>query len=132
MSEVAGQTTAEADAELMAKFTPTMDEDLNVSGAWGVVFEWVRENNRLLAAGQMSPVQAAAGHAAWAKIDSVFGLGAKVQAEEAPPEIQQLLEDRQVARKARDFKRSDAIRDELKVKGWIIEDTPKGARLKRL
>jgi len=35
-------------------------------------------------------------------------------------------------RKAKDFKRADAIRDELKSKGWIIEDTPRGARLKRL
>ena len=37
----------------------------------------------------------------------------------------------QAARKAKDFKRSDAIRDELKAKGWTIEDTPKGPRLKR-
>jgi cysteinyl-tRNA synthetase len=43
-----------------------------------------------------------------------------------------LLEERQAARKARDFKRADAIRDELKAKGWVIEDTPKGARLKKL
>ena len=42
-----------------------------------------------------------------------------------------LLDERQAARKAKDFKRSDAIRDELKAKGWVIEDTPKGARLKR-
>ena len=49
-----------------------------------------------------------------------------------PAEITALLEARQAARKARDFKRADAIRDELKAKGWVIEDTPKGARAKRL
>jgi cysteinyl-tRNA synthetase len=49
-----------------------------------------------------------------------------------PPEINALLEARQAARKAKDFKRSDAIRDELKAKGWVIEDTPKGARAKRI
>ena len=43
-----------------------------------------------------------------------------------------LLEERQAARKAKDFKRSDAIREELKTKGWMIEDTPKGPRLKRI
>jgi cysteinyl-tRNA synthetase len=43
-----------------------------------------------------------------------------------------LLEERQAARKAKDFKRSDAIRDELKAKGWMIEDTPKGPRLKQI
>ncbi len=51
---------------------------------------------------------------------------------EVPAELKALLEQRQAARKAKDFKRADAIRDELKAKGWIIEDTPKGARLKRL
>ena len=48
-----------------------------------------------------------------------------------PPEMQALLEAREAARKAKDFKRSDALRDELKAKGWIIEDTPKGSRLKK-
>jgi cysteinyl-tRNA synthetase len=43
-----------------------------------------------------------------------------------------LLEARQATRKAKDFKRSDVIRDELKAKGWAIEDTPKGPKLKRI
>jgi cysteinyl-tRNA synthetase len=52
--------------------------------------------------------------------------------EEIPAEILALLEERQAARKAKNFARSDAIRDELKSKGWVIEDTPKGPRLKRI
>jgi cysteinyl-tRNA synthetase len=60
-----------------------------------------------------------------------LGVGAPVEVE-VPPEINALLEARQAARKAKDFKRSDAIRDELKSKGWGIEDTPKGARVKRI
>jgi cysteinyl-tRNA synthetase len=107
-----------------------MDEDLNVSAGWAVLFDWVRDTNRSLAAGQLTATQAAAGLAAWQKIDSVFGVGRK-QESEAPPEIVQLLEDRQAARKAKDFKRADALREELKNKGWIIEDTPKGPRLKQ-
>ena len=51
---------------------------------------------------------------------------------EVPAEIAALLEARQAARKAKDFKRADAIRDELKAKGWIIEDTPKGPKLKKI
>jgi cysteinyl-tRNA synthetase len=51
---------------------------------------------------------------------------------EAPPQIHALMEAREAARKAKDFKRSDALRDELKAKGWIIEDTPKGPRLKKI
>ena len=58
-------------------------------------------------------------------------LGGKPAAE-APPELLALLEERQAARKSKNFARSDAIRDELKAKGWQIEDTPKGPRLKKL
>ncbi len=131
LQEIAGATTAAPDADWVSRFTVALDYDLNVSAGWGTVFEWVREMNRLLAANQVSPAQAAAGLAAWEKIDTVFGIGRKGDGE-APPEIQALLADRQAARKAKDFKRADALRDELKGRGWQIEDTPKGTRLKRL
>ncbi|HTA30905.1 MAG TPA: cysteine--tRNA ligase [Candidatus Cybelea sp.] len=126
----AAGATAPAEQELVAQFSVALDEDLNISGAWGAVFEWVRENNRLLDSGKVDPPHAAAALAAWDKIDSVLALG---RAEEAdvPAELLALLEERQAARKARDFKRADAIRDELKAKGWVIEDTPKGPRLKK-
>ncbi len=122
--------TAPAEAELVAQFSAALDEDLNISGAWGAVFEWVRENNRLLDSGKVDPPFAAAALAAWEKIDSVLALG-RVEEADVPAELLALLEERQAARKARDFKRADAIRDELKAKGWVIEDTPKGARLKK-
>ncbi|HZO85234.1 MAG TPA: DALR domain-containing protein, partial [Verrucomicrobiae bacterium] len=131
LQEIAAGQTAPPDSALLQRFTEAMDEDLNVSAGWAVLFEWVREMNRSLATGQVNPTQAAAGLAAWQKIDSVFGVGQK-QESEAPPEIVKLLEDRQAARKARDFKRADMLREELKSKGWVIEDTPKGPRLKRL
>jgi cysteinyl-tRNA synthetase len=46
--------------------------------------------------------------------------------------LQVLLEQREAARKSRDFKRADAIREELKAKGWLVEDTPKGPKLKQI
>ena len=132
LRDLAGETKAEARGELIEQFTRSMDEDLNVSGAWGHVFEWVRATNKAIAENAIS-AEAAAGHlAAWEKLDSVLGVGAKAAAAEVPAELLQLLEERQAARKAKDFKRSDAIRDELKAKGWVIEDTPKGPRLKRV
>jgi len=127
----AAGSTASAEDGLAAQFSAALDEDFNISGAWGAIFEWVRENNRLLAAGEATPERAAAALAAWEKIDSVLALG-RVDEAALPAELQALLGERQAARKARDFKRSDAIRDELKAKGWVIEDTPKGARLKKL
>ncbi len=130
LDELTGGAKVEANPSLAAQLTAALDEDLNVSAAWAAVFDWVRETNRLLASGQLTPPLAASALAAWEQVDSVLGLGRKGGVE-APPEIQALLEERQAARKAKDFKRSDAVRDELKTKGWIIEDTPKGPKLKR-
>jgi len=117
--------------ELIDSFTTALDDDLNISAAWGAVFDWVRETNRLLAESSLVSVNATDALAAWDKIDSVLGIGVKPEAE-APTEIVALLEARQAARKAKDFKRADAIRDELKAKGWVIEDTPKGPKLKKI
>jgi cysteinyl-tRNA synthetase len=126
---LAGTTKAAPDEKLLRVFTEVMDEDLNVSAAWGAVFEWVREQNRLLAGDQLSPPAAASAWATWEKLDAVLGLGQR-DAREAPPEILALLAARQAARQAKDFKKADSLRDELKSKGWLIEDTPQGAKLK--
>jgi cysteinyl-tRNA synthetase len=87
--------------------------------------------NKRLAAGSVTAAEAAAALAAWTRADSVLAVGAKVEAAEIPAELTALLAARQAARQARDFKRSDALRDELKAKGWVIEDTPKGPKLKK-
>ena len=123
---------AGAPAQLLAGFSAALSDDLNVSAAWGAVFKWVTETNKRIAENSLSAIDAAAALAAWAKVDSVLGVGAKLEAEEIPAEIQALLEARQAARQAKDFKKSDTIRDELKAKGWVIEDTPKGPKLKKI
>jgi len=125
------ETVLGAPDELFTRFSTALDDDLNISAAWGAVFEWVRETNRRLAENSISSADATAALAAWNKIDSVLGIGTAREVE-APAEINALLEARQAARKAKDFKRSDAIRDELKAKGWIIEDSPKGPKLKKI
>jgi cysteinyl-tRNA synthetase len=118
-------------ARLVDDFASALDEDLNVSAAWGAVFKWVTATNKRVAENSLSADGAATAQTAWKKIDSVLGIDAPAEAE-APPEIIDLLEARQAARKAKDFKRSDTLRDELKAKGWAIEDTPKGQKLKRI
>jgi cysteinyl-tRNA synthetase len=118
-------------SKLISDFTAALDDDLNISAAWGAVFEWVRETNRRLAENSLSAAEATAALTAWNKIDSVLGIGAPAEPE-VPAELNALLEARQTARKAKDFKRSDAIRGELKAKGWVIEDTPKGPKLKKI
>jgi cysteinyl-tRNA synthetase len=126
----AGSETG-APNKLLASFTDALDDDLNISAAWGTVFEWVRETNRRLAENSLNAADASSALTAWDKIDSVLGVGAAIGFE-IPVEMNLLLEARQAARKAKDFKRADAIRDELKAKGWVIEDTPKGPKLKKI
>ena len=129
LHETAGGATAPPDGGLLARFTEALDDDLNISAAWAAVFEWVRDCNRRLAENALSSAQAAAQWAAWQKVDAVLGVSA-TQALEAPAEVQALLAARQAARKAKAFNQADALRDQIKAKGWIIEDTSKGPKLK--
>jgi cysteinyl-tRNA synthetase len=131
LREAAGAAKPSDDSSLTRQFVEVMDDDLNVSGAWGKIFEWVSEINRRLATNAIDAVAAASALDSWEKVDAVLGVGVAPEIN-VPPAILALVEARQEARKAKDFKRSDSIRDELKAKGWVVEDTPKGARAKRL
>ena len=131
LRERAGSGQDGPQSALLDEFSKKLDDDLNISGAWGVIFEWVRDLNRRLADNSLSATEAAAALATWNRLDAVLGVGAPAEVE-VPAEINALLEAREAARKAKDFKRADAIRAELKSKGWVIEDTPKGARVKRM
>lgn len=150
LRETAEGDKAGPDDSVVERLTAPLGDDLNISAAWGEVFDWVAELNRALSSNQLSRQQAAAAWAVWERLEPVFGLGisrqqvvmqplsgaaggvADSERAEVPAADAALLEERQAARKAKDFKRADAIRDELKARGWIIEDTPRGARLKRL
>jgi cysteinyl-tRNA synthetase len=133
----AGQ--AQGNDTLIRNFSSALEDDLNVSRAWAAVFEWVRETNLWYDSqlqdetfeAPVTRVKVAANKlAAWEKVDSVLGIGMRMETE-IPAEILALTEARTEAKKAKDFKRADAIRDELKAKGWVIEDSPKGIKLKK-
>jgi len=113
------------------QFSIALDADLCISAAWAVVFDWIREMNKRIAENSLSAQDAATTLRSWDKIDSVLGIGVKLETE-IPAEIQALADERTAAKKAKDFKRADAIRDELKAKGWVIEDSPKGTKLKKI
>ncbi|HEU5071917.1 MAG TPA: cysteine--tRNA ligase [Verrucomicrobiae bacterium] len=117
--------------QLLQKFAAALADDLNISAAWAAVFDWVRDTNKRLAENSLPPAEAAAALAAWEKVDSVLGIGTKTEAA-VPAEIQSLADQRAAAKKAKDFQRADALREELKAKGWAIEDTAKGPKLKKL
>ena len=155
LPDTTGAISVPPDALAIDQFKAALDDDLNVSKAWGAIFAWVRDLNRSISGGKLSQDQAIVAVATWKSMDSVLGLNLSPRLslrmsnpikgvvpsgvlrdvageEEAPDEVMNLLRLRMSAREAKDFKRADAIRDELKAKGWVIDDTPKGARLKRL
>jgi cysteinyl-tRNA synthetase len=121
-----------ASDKMLQNFSDALGDDLNVSAAWAAVFEWVRETNKRFEENKMMANDAAsASLAAWEKVDSILGIGVKKEIE-IPAEIMTLAMTRAEAKQAKDFKRADALRDELKAKGWVIEDSPKGIKLKKL
>jgi len=131
LRELAGAATAAAAPELVNPFRAALEDDLNISAAWATVFEWVRETNKRIAGNALTPAEAAAALAAWELADGVLGVGQKADTE-VPAEIAALGEARNAAKKAKDFKKADALREELKAKGWVIEDTPKGIKFKKV
>jgi len=131
LREIAGNTAAAPAPKLVEQFSAAVADDLNISAAWASVFEWVRETNKGIAENAFSAPVAAAHLAAWDQVDAVLGVGVKTETE-VPAAIAALADERAAAKQAKDFKRSDAIRDELKAQGWVIEDTPKGIKLKKI
>lgn len=118
-------------AETQQRFEEALDDDLNISGALGAIFEMVREVNRAIAQHQLSVAGAEHTATMMHRLDTVLGL---LSDEQTPleREVEVLLEERQQARQARDFARADALRTQLRERGYVVEDTPQGARLKRL
>ncbi len=117
--------------EAQKKFEAGMDDDLNTAQALGAVFEFVRDVNTKMDAGEFQADNVADAIGILDLFDSIFDV---LQVEEAgqvaADEIERLIGERLAARKARDFARSDAIRDDLKARGVILEDTPGGTRWK--
>lgn len=122
--------TAARLAELRARFEAALDDDLNVSVALAVVDELVNAANRDAPHGP----DAAATLALLREFFGVFGL---LEKNVGKPElndaaIQAMIDERLAARKARDFKRADEIRDQLKARGIELLDTKDGMRWRRI
>jgi cysteinyl-tRNA synthetase len=125
-------TSPDFDKPLKAslQFMTAMDDDLNISKALGILFDFIRYINKEIAGGKLRPAEAGAILDDWEEIDRVLGFGMPTKSN-VPADVQQLVEERQASRKAKNFKRSDEIRDQLAKQGWVVEDTPKGPRAKR-
>jgi cysteinyl-tRNA synthetase len=111
-------------------FHEAMDDDFNSAKALGHLFDLARDVNRGLDEGLGE--EARAGARSLLELGKVLGLFWRVPAGEAwDPEVLALVEQREAARKARDWKKADAIRADLGSRGVLVEDAAGGPKLKR-
>ena len=112
-------------------FGEAMDDDLNISVALASLFDFVRDVNNLLDNNELSKAEAEKVHALLTNFDNVLGVVGKVEVETLPQEGALLIEKREQARKAKDWKTADEIRQQLKAVGIVVEDTAQGVRWRR-
>jgi cysteinyl-tRNA synthetase len=112
-------------------FEAALDDDLNVSAALAALFDLVRDANRRVAARSISTADAGRIRDLLHDLDRVLGI-LPADTDVLEPELAALIEARAAARTARDWARSDQLRDELAALGIAIEDTRDGQRWRRL
>ena len=110
-------------------FEAAMDDDLNVSVALAHLFDFVRDVNNLLDNGEVSKEEGKGICDLMSKFDKVLGvIGQVKEKEKLSKEAEELINRREDARKNKDWKTADQIRDQLKTMGIVIEDTAQGIR----
>jgi len=150
----AGEGFARRVAEARTAVLSALEDDLNTAGALGALFSFVKATNVELEAGRLSPADATSARVFLrASAGDIFGVmpgtaapaasdpsspskksSSESSFEASDPDeawIDARIEARKQAKKARDFKAADAIRDELLGRGIVLEDTPQGVRWKR-
>ena len=125
-----GGQGAQASREEGSGFEDALDDDLNISGALGALFATISETNRALDLGKLDADAARSWLQWWERIDRVLAVGGE-EAIALPAEIAALAEARVQARLAKDWRKSDELRDELAARGWEARDTKDGQKITR-
>jgi cysteinyl-tRNA synthetase len=118
------QVEADFDKEYEERFHQAINDDLDMPKALAILWELVKDDK----------IAPEVKRATILQFDKVFGLSLDNPPEvkiEVPEEIWQLLEEREKARKEKNWEKADKIREEIKQRGYIIEDTPQGPRIKK-
>ena len=117
------------DNQLGHEFEDALDDDLNISAALGFLFETIRETNRAMDEDKLDAKTAAAWLNWWCRINN--SLDFEAGNAELPDEVKKLAEVRAHARLAKDFRKSDELRDKLSALGWEARDTKDGQKIAR-
>jgi cysteinyl-tRNA synthetase len=129
----ANEKMAARTAEAETKFSDSLDDDLNTAEALAAVFEYLRDANVAMDAGDFREANAAAARAFLDRFDRVFDVlrPSTQQGSLSDAEVEARIAARAQAKKARNFAEADRVRDELLAQGIILEDTKDGIRWKR-
>ena len=115
--------------QAQARFISAMDDDLNTADALGAIFELVREVHKLNAT-DVSRQAVVYGKEKLLGMTDVLGLLMKKD-DGLPADVQALVDERAQARKEKNWKRSDELRDQIKAMGYILEDTAAGQKVRK-
>ena len=128
----------EADSDILAmfdkrrqQFIEAMSDDLNTADAIAALFELVRDINSNVIAANANKGTVEAAIKIFDELADVLGLVYNREKEDLDSEIEALIEQRTQARKDRNWAEADRIRDELKAKGIVLEDTAQGVKWHR-
>jgi cysteinyl-tRNA synthetase len=123
------RTYRAAGNQLGHEFEDALDDDLNISAALGFLFETIRETNRAMDENKLDAKTAAAWLNWWDRINQTLDF--ETGGAELPDEVKTLAEARAQARLAKDFRKSDELRDKLNALGWEARDTKDGQKITR-
>jgi len=131
LREVAGDKKGnpKIDIQLGHEFEEALDDDLNISAALGFLFETIRDTNRAMDQNKLDAKTAVAWLNWWDQINKVLDF--ESDGAELPEEVAKLAEARAQARLAKDFRKSDELRDKLNALGWEARDTKDGQKITR-
>jgi cysteinyl-tRNA synthetase len=135
LMEVEGRPVGEELENLMKTvkkdFETALDDDLNITKALAVTFDFIRDVNRMIDQGRVSRKEARVVNDLMIGFDKVLAIMSEVKKEPLSKEVEQLIQKREAARKARDWKTADDIRLKLYEMGIILEDTTAGVKWRR-
>ena len=117
---------------IQEQFVTAMDDDFNASNGITALFDLVKSLNRYLELEVTSQAVLSLYDKVLHDLLAVFGLDLEDKSNSIDQEIEALIEERRQARANKDFARSDAIRDQLKEQGILLDDTPQGTVWKRV
>lgn len=119
-------------ATVEQRFTDALADDLGSPQALAALFDFIREVNPSVQSGTLSTEDADAIRATFRKLDTVLALldvDATLPSPAIPDEVQRLIADREDARRREDFFIADRLRDDIRARGYELEDTPNGPRV---